>query len=82
MFGFCWNCLKLSVPEKLKNSIFEIAIIPEAFNIGNCCWKLGQYYDPQSGLQGAQGLNGKRNIITGGYYERIMSNKYGRFFNN
>ena len=28
-------CSTLSVPEKLKNLIFEIAIIPQTFNIYN-----------------------------------------------
>ena len=32
-----WNrfCLTLSVPEKLKNSIFEMPIIPQTLNINN-----------------------------------------------
>ena len=32
---FFWFCLMLLVPEKLKNSIFEITIIPQTLNIIN-----------------------------------------------
>ena len=87
--------LTLSVPEKLKNSIFLIQIISQTLNINNyrttsarsinlhiirklfecffknalvktkflspflrdCCSKVGRYYEPHSGVQGAKGLN-------------------------
>ena len=32
---FFWFCLTLSVPEKLKNPIFEMPIIPQTLNINN-----------------------------------------------
>ena len=34
-FNFFWFCLTLSVPEKLKNSIFEMPIITQTLNINN-----------------------------------------------
>ena len=85
------NQLTLSVPEKMKTSIFEMPIIPQTLNINNsritrakyidlhtirklieyslkndqCLlllflryWypKVGRYYHPLSGVQGANGL--------------------------
>ena len=35
VFKFFWFCLTLSVPEKLKNSIFEMPIIPQTLNTNN-----------------------------------------------
>ena len=35
VFNFFWFCLTLPVLEKLKNSIFEIPIIPQILNINN-----------------------------------------------
>ena len=35
VFKFFWFCLTLSVPEKLKNSIFEMPIIPQILNTNN-----------------------------------------------
>ena len=35
VFKFFWFCLTLSVPEKLKNSIFEMPINPQTLNINN-----------------------------------------------
>ena len=35
VFNFFWFCLTLSVPEKLKNSIFEMPINPQTLNINN-----------------------------------------------
>ena len=35
VFKFFWYCLTLSVPEKLKNSIFEMPIIPQTLNTNN-----------------------------------------------
>ena len=34
-FKSFWFCLTLSVPEKLKNSIFEMPIITKSLNINN-----------------------------------------------
>ena len=35
VFDFFWFCLTLSIPEKLKNSFFEMPIIPQTWNINN-----------------------------------------------
>ena len=35
VFNFFWFCLTLSVPEKLKNSIFVMPINPQTLNINN-----------------------------------------------
>ena len=35
VFNFFWFCLTLSVTKKLKNSIFEMPIIPQTLNINN-----------------------------------------------
>ena len=35
IFQIFWYCITLSVLEKLKNSIFEIPIIPQTLNINN-----------------------------------------------
>ena len=49
---FLLFCLTLSIPEKLKNPIFEIST---TLNI-NYPSTLGQYYEPHSGTQKAKGL--------------------------
>ena len=36
VFNFFWVCLTLSIPEKLKNTIFEIPIIPHILNMKSC----------------------------------------------
>ena len=55
-FKFFWFCLTLSVPEKLKNSIFEMQIISKTLNVNNLratsaksinlhtIWKLIEYF--------------------------------------
>ena len=35
VFKFFWFCFTLSLPEKLKNSIFEMPTIPQTLNIDN-----------------------------------------------
>ena len=35
VFKFFWFCLTLSLPQKLRNSVFETPIIPQTLNINN-----------------------------------------------
>ena len=43
VLNFFWFCLTLSVPEKLKNSIFEMPIVPQTLNINNITTTSAKY---------------------------------------